>query len=57
VLVGHTDYYPSFGFVPASSLGIRAGFEVPGEALMALPLGEDADTPRGTITYPAPFGV
>lgn len=57
VVVGHPDYYPRFGFVPASSLGIRAGFELPDAALMALPLGPDADTPRGMITYPAPFGV
>jgi putative acetyltransferase len=57
VVVGHPDYYPRFGFVPASSLGIRAGFEVRDEALMALPLSPHADTPRGRLTYPAPFGV
>jgi putative acetyltransferase len=57
VVLGHRDYYPRFGFVAAASLGIRAGFEVPDEALMALALDPDADTPRGTIAYPAPFGV
>lgn len=57
VVLGHADYYPRFGFVPASSLGIQASFEVPDEALMALALDPDAETPRGTIIYPAPFGV
>jgi putative acetyltransferase len=57
VVLGHPDYYPRFGFVAAASFGIRAGFEVPDGALMALALDPDGDTPRGTIAYPAPFGV
>jgi putative acetyltransferase len=57
VVVGHPDYYPRFGFTPASALGIRASFEVPDEALMALALDPSAETPCGTIAYPAPFGV
>jgi putative acetyltransferase len=55
VVVGHADYYPRFGFIRASALGIRASFEVPDEALMALTLDPDAETPHGTIAYPAPF--
>jgi putative acetyltransferase len=57
VVLGHPDYYPRFGFVPASRLGIRASFDVPDGALMALALNPDAETPRGTISYPAAFGV
>jgi putative acetyltransferase len=61
VVLGHPEYYPRFGFVPASRLGIRAGFEVPDEALMALVLdgsrGEAGAVPSGTIRYAAPFGV
>jgi hypothetical protein len=50
-------------------MGIRASFEVPGEALMALvlddPSGDSLDdspggagaVPSGTIEYAAPFGV
>jgi hypothetical protein len=30
---------------------------VPDEDMMALALDPDAETPRGTISYPAPFGV
>lgn len=57
IVVGHPEYYPRFGFTPASAFGIRGSFEVPDEALMALSLGPTAETPRGTIAYPAPFGV
>ncbi|NEA05708.1 N-acetyltransferase, partial [Streptomyces sp. SID10116] len=60
LVLGHPSYYPRFGFKPASGYGIRPGFEVPDEAMMALVLhGSDdsAQLPRGTITYPAAFGV
>ncbi|MET9885753.1 bifunctional class I SAM-dependent methyltransferase/N-acetyltransferase [Streptomyces sp. NPDC006430] len=57
LVLGHPAYYPRFGFVAASRFGIRAPFEVPDEALMALVLDDSVPVPRGTITYPAPFGV
>jgi putative acetyltransferase len=57
VVIGHPHYYRRFGFVPASALGIQASFDVPDEAVMALELDPGAETPHGTITYPAPFGV
>jgi putative acetyltransferase len=57
VVLGHADYYPRFGFAPASTYGIRADFEVPDEAMMALALDPDDEPPPGTIAYPAPFGV
>jgi putative acetyltransferase len=63
VVLGHPEYYPRFGFVPASRFGIRASFEVPDEALMALFLddgsaaGPGAAVPSGTIRYAPPFGV
>jgi putative acetyltransferase len=57
LVVGHAEYYPRFGFTPASELGIRARFDVPDEAMMALALEPDAEVARGTIAYPAPFGV
>ncbi len=56
VCLGHPEYYPRFGFRPASRWGIRAGFEVPDAAMMALPLNA-APVPAGTIEYPTPFGV
>lgn len=57
LVLGHPEYYPRFGFTPASTFGIRPSFEAPDEAMMALPLDPDAEIPRGRITYPAPFGV
>ncbi|MFF3495356.1 GNAT family N-acetyltransferase [Streptomyces sp. NPDC002795] len=60
LVLGHPEYYPRFGFTPASGYGIRPGFDVPDEAMMALVLDEGDDSgqlPRGTITYPAAFGV
>lgn len=58
LVLGHPDYYPRFGFAPASGLGIRAPFDVPDEAMMALRLRSDgAGAPTGVIRYPAPFGI
>lgn len=57
LVLGHPEYYPRFGFVPASVFGIRAPFEVPGEAMMALVLDDSVPVPAGTIGYPAPFGI
>ena len=57
LVLGHADYYPRFGFVPASRFGIRAPFDVPDEAMMALPLDDARPVPSGTIAYPAAFGV
>ncbi|MER5932148.1 GNAT family N-acetyltransferase [Streptomyces sp. NPDC002054] len=57
LVLGHPEYYPRFGFVPASRYGIRAPFPVPDEAMMALVLTDSVPVPAGTIGYPAPFGV
>jgi predicted N-acetyltransferase YhbS/SAM-dependent methyltransferase len=57
VVLGHAGYYPRFGFVPASRLGIRAPFEAPDEAMMALTLDPNRPAATGTIRYPAAFGV
>lgn len=34
VVVGHADYYPRFGFKPASTYGIRCEWDVPDEVFM-----------------------
>lgn len=38
VVLGHPEYYPRFGFVPAHRLGLRCEYDVPPEAFMALEL-------------------
>ncbi|MFE0738041.1 GNAT family N-acetyltransferase [Streptomyces sp. NPDC058855] len=57
LVLGHPEYYPRFGFVRASAYGIRPGFEVPDEAMMALVLDASAPVPGGALVYPAAFGV
>ncbi|MET7366624.1 bifunctional class I SAM-dependent methyltransferase/N-acetyltransferase [Streptomyces sp. NPDC005566] len=57
LVLGHPQYYPAFGFVPASRFGIGVAFDVPDEALMALRLDDSAPVPLGNIQYPEAFGV
>ncbi|WP_435405149.1 GNAT family N-acetyltransferase [Mycolicibacterium houstonense] len=57
VVLGHAEYYPRFGFEPASRLGITAPFEAPDQNFLALALQPDEATPRGEIAYAEAFGV
>ncbi|MGQ4729067.1 GNAT family N-acetyltransferase [Streptomyces sp. Ju416(a)] len=57
LVLGHPEYYPRFGFTPASRFGIRAPFDVPDEAIMAMALDDTRPVPTGTVQYPAAFGV
>jgi len=38
VVLGHPEYYPRFGFLPASRFGIESEFDVADEVFMALEL-------------------
>jgi len=40
IVLGHAEYYPRFGFEPASRYGIRSEWEVPDDAFMILLLNE-----------------
>ncbi len=40
IVIGHPDYYPRFGFIKASQLGIKSEWDVPDEAFMILVLDE-----------------
>ena len=55
VLLGHTDFYPRFGFVAASNLGISAPDPTWGEHFQARPLTTYCLGLRGTFRYAAPF--
>ncbi|MBL1076957.1 N-acetyltransferase [Nocardia sp. 2] len=55
-VLGHPEYYPRFGFRPASRYGIRMSVDVPDDALLVLALHGDP-LPSGIIRYAAPFGV
>ena len=40
IVLGHAEYYPRFGFKPASGYGIRSEWDVPDDAFMILVLNE-----------------
>ena len=58
VVLGHPEYYPRFGFVPASRFGLRSEYDVPDDVFMALELTPGALHGRGpgTIRYHPAFG-
>ena len=56
VVLGHSDYYPRFGFIPAKPKGIDCEFEVPEEAWMILELREGALAGRrGIVRFQPEF--
>jgi putative acetyltransferase len=56
VVLGHAQYYPRFGFRPASAFGLRCEYDVPDEAFMARELAPGGLAgKRGTIKYHAAF--
>ena len=56
VVLGHADYYPRFGFVPASRFGIRSEYDVPDDVFLALELHTGALSGRsGLIRYHPAF--
>jgi putative acetyltransferase len=56
VVLGHPEYYPRFGFRPASTFGIGCRYDVPDAAFMAMELvpGSLAGT-SGTVEYHPAF--
>ena len=55
VLLGHTDYYPRFGFGPATTLGITPPVPEWGAHFQARPLSAYTSTIRGPFAYAPPF--
>ena len=55
LLLGSTDYYPRFGFVPADSVGIASPDPSWGSHFMALPLAGFHAGIRGHFRYAEPF--
>ncbi|MFV0558044.1 MAG: GNAT family N-acetyltransferase [Enterococcus sp.] len=55
-ILGHADYYPKFGYQPASKFQVQAPFEVADESFMLKPLFEDALAEiYGTVKYSDAF--
>lgn len=56
IVLGHKDYYPRFGFLPASRWRIKAPFDVPDEVFMAIELVSDGlKNVSGIVEYPKEF--
>jgi putative acetyltransferase len=55
-LVGHPEYYPRFGFVPAKADGFECEYEAPEEAWMVIELEEGALAGKqGKVTFQPGF--
>ncbi len=58
IVLGHPDYYPRFGFVPANTLGITCEWDVPSEAFMILILDQSKiQTLSGRAKYRPEFAT
>jgi putative acetyltransferase len=58
VVLGHPDYYPRFGFTPATRYGIGCEFDVPDDVFMALELEPGAlDECSGMVRYQPEFSA
>lgn len=56
VVLGHPEYYPRFGFEPASRFGIRCEYDVPDEVFMAMELKQGyLDDATGIVKYHPAF--
>lgn len=56
VVLGHAQYYPRFGFKPASHFGIKSEYEVPDDVFMAMELVPGyLNAQAGTIQYHPAF--
>lgn len=56
IVLGHPDYYPRFGYVPAIFLGIVAPFDVPDEAYLAKVLITSSEC-KGKVVYAKEFEI
>jgi len=55
-LVGHSDFYPRFGFLPAARFGLICEYDVPAQAFMAIELGPYAlRDAAGIVSYHPAF--
>jgi putative acetyltransferase len=56
VVLGHAEYYPRFGFVPAARYGLRSEYDVPDDVFMIAELESGAlENVFGLIRYDEAF--
>lgn len=56
-VLGHSSYYPRFGFEPAQGYGIVAPFEAPSSSWMVYRLPAYRPDARGRVVYADAFGL
>ena len=57
IVLGHSQYYPKAGYVPASHYSICAPFPVADENFMAICLDNEPCLLNGTVKYDDAFGL
>ena len=57
IVLGSENYYPKFGYIPASNYGIKAPFEVEDKNFMAIKLNEPKFKIEGIVEYAKEFGI
>jgi len=57
IVVGHADYYPRFGFRPASKHGIKCEWDVPDKVFMLLVVNEAKMQASGLAKYRHEFST
>jgi putative acetyltransferase len=56
VVVGHRNYYPRFGFTPATRFNLKSEYDIPDDVFMALELTPNyLQGKSGTIQYHSAF--
>lgn len=56
IVLGHSEYYPKFGYRKATDFGIKLPFDVPDEYCMAIELMPGGlERISGTVEYPREF--
>jgi len=56
IVLGHPNYYPKFGFIPASQWNLYSDFEAPDEAFMVLELKVKSLAGKsGKVVYPKEY--
>ena len=57
IVLGSENYYPKFGYIPATQYGIQAPFDVPNENFMAVKLNDTDIEIKGVVQYAKEFGI
>ena len=57
IVLGSENYYPKFGYIPATQYGIQAPFDVANENFMAIELNDTDIKIKGVVQYAKEFGI